>query len=362
MDEAGIAGHRGEIDRIDRELLKLLNERCLEVMEIGRLKAERKLPVYAPERERAVLDALDAANSGPLTTEALHAIYREIMAAARELERPLRVACLGPGGTFSHQAVCRMFSAQTGIEPQRTIFDVFSAVECGRADYGMVPVENSTEGVVSETLDRLFSSTLRICAEHYLPIHHQLAGFGPIAGIERIYSHRQALAQCRNFLQEKFRAVEIVATASTAEAAQMAAEAGSGAAALCSAAGAESVGLPVLLENVEDAVGNVTRFLVIGRQDAKPTGKDKTSLCLGMPDRVGALYDALEPFKDAGISMTMIESRPGKVSAFEYCFFVDILGHRRDENVQAALRAAGGICSFVKVLGSYPRSGNGFSS
>lgn len=356
MNEAELKIHRDEIDNIDRKIVELLNARCQEVKCIGELKDSHNAPIYVPERERAIFAKLDSYNSdGLLSGSGMRAIYREIMAAARELERPLNVAFLGPEGTFTHEAAQFKFSHQTNFLAQRTISDVFSAIECRRADYGCVPVENSTEGVVTSTLDRLFSSTLRVCGEIYIPIHHHLAGFGPIAGIKKIYSHRQALGQCRNFLQENFHKAELLETASTAQAAQLAYESGGECACLCSSAAMQVVGLPALMENVEDAANNTTRFLVLGRQDTASTGDDKTSLCLGMPDRVGALYEALEPFKDGKISMTMIESRPGKVSAFEYCFFVDILGHRKDPEVQDALMAASGICSFVKVLGSYPR-------
>ncbi len=356
MNETELKKYRDDIDGIDRKIIELLNQRCLAVKNIGELKNAANAPVFVPERERAVFERLDAANTqGLLTPAALRAVYREIMAAARELERPLRVAFLGPEGTFTHEAACAKFSHQTAFMPERTIYDVFAAVECNRADYGCVPVENSTEGVVTSTLDRLFNSTLKICNEIFLPVHHHLAGYGPIAAIKKIYSHRQALGQCHNFLQEHCHRAELLETASTAQAAQMALESGSECACLCGGAAVELTGIPVLMANVEDSASNTTRFLVLGKQETNPTGNDKTSLCLGMPDRAGALYQALEPFKNAKISMTMIESRPGKVSAFEYCFFVDIIGHRLDKPVQEALRAASGICSFVKVLGSYPR-------
>ena len=356
MDKTGIEQLRGEIDRIDCEIVNLLGDRCRTARAIGEWKNANGLPVYDPAREEAVYAKLDEINAGRLPKASLRAIYREIISAARALERPLTVACLGPEGTFSCQAAASRFGASAKILAERTIPDVFSAVECGRADYGCVPVENSTDGVVTGTLDRFFESTLKIFGEHRMAIHHNLAGFGPIAAIRRIYSHRQPLAQCRNFLQEKFHNCEIIDTASTAQAALRAAQEGGDAAALCGNSAAELAGLPILLENVEDSASNITRFLFIGREDREMTGNDKTSLCIGMPDRVGALYDALAPFKDGGVSMTMIESRPGRVSAFEYCFFVDIVGHRRDEKVAAALRAASGICSFVKVLGSYPCS------
>ncbi|MDD4818092.1 MAG: prephenate dehydratase [Victivallaceae bacterium] len=359
MDKTGIEQLRSEIDRIDGEIVKLLGERCHVAGAIGEWKKERGLAVYDPSREDEVYEKILRFNAGRMPDASLRAVYREIISAARSLERPLTVACLGPEGTFSCQAAAGRFGASAALLAERTIPDVFSAVECGRADYGCVPVENSTDGVVTGTLDRFFESTLKIFGECRMAIHHNLAGFGPIAGIRRIYSHRQALAQCRNFLQDKFHNCEIVETASTAQAALRAAQEGGGAAALCGVSAAELAGLPLLLENVEDSAANITRFLFIGREDREPTGNDKTSLCIGMPDRVGALYDALAPFKDGGVSMTMIESRPGRVSAFEYCFFVDVVGHRRDGKVAAALRAASGICSFVKVLGSYPCSADG---
>ena len=354
-EDSGLRKYRKEIDRIDDEILKLLNQRCEVVRSIGALKEENGTPVFVPEREREIFNRLDSGNSGPLTPEAMRAIYREIMAAARELERPMIVAYLGPEGTFSHEAARKRFSSQTQFDAQRTIFDVFSAVECYRADYGCVPVENSTEGVVTSTLDRIFGSTLKICSEVYLPIHHHLAGQGTLETIKKVYSHPQVLGQCRNFLHEHCHQAEIIESSSTAQAAKTALAEGAESAALCGKIALELTGLPTIMANVEDSAYNTTRFLVIGRQQPEPTGNDKTSLCLGMPDKVGALYSALEPFKKAKISLTMIESRPSKVESFSYSFFADIIGHKKDPEVKQALQEAQAICSFVKVLGSYPR-------
>ncbi|MEA4862920.1 MAG: prephenate dehydratase [Victivallaceae bacterium] len=355
MNSEKLAQHRGEIDRIDREILELLNARCREAEAIGHLKDAVSAPVYSPEREREVFARLDELNSGPLAKESLHAVFRAIIAGCRGLEKRLRVACLGPEGTFSHQAVLARFSDICEAVMCPTIPAVFSAVECGRADYGVVPVENSTEGVVTVTLDRIFCSTLSVCAEILLEVHNHLVGFGPIAAIKTIYSHPQPIAQCRSFIADKFPKCKVVQTSSTAEAAHRAADEGAEAAALCSETAARAAGVPVLMENVEDMPGNTTRFLVLGRQDTRPTGHDKTSVCLGMRDRAGALIDALKPFRDAGISLSLIESRPGRVAAFEYWFFADMYGHRLDPDMAKALSAAQEVCSFVKVLGSYPR-------
>ena len=346
---------RIKIDSIDRGIVRLLNDRYEVVKQVGEWKRERGEPIYVPEREKALLEKLETINRGPMPNSTLRAVYREIMSGALRLENPLKVAFFGPEATFTHLAAKMKFGHGVEYLSKSTIADVFHAVESGKCDYGCVPVENSTEGVVTSTLDRIFGSTLKICSEVYLPIHHHLAGQGTLETIKKVYSHPQVLGQCRNFLHEHCHQAEIIESSSTAQAAKTALAEGPESAALCGKIALELTGLPTIMANVEDSAYNTTRFLIIGRQQPEPTGNDKTSLCLGMPDKVGALYSALEPFKKAKISLTMIESRPSKVESFSYSFFADIIGHKKDPEVKQALQEAQAICSFVKVLGSYPR-------
>ena len=346
---------RNDIDKIDSEIIRLLNRRCRIAAEIGAWKKQNHLPVYAPERESAVHEKLAQRNEGPLPPESLRAIYREIMAAAIRLERPLTVAYLGPSGTFSHQAALDKFGRSADAAPAPSIRDVFRAVESGRADYGVVPVENSTEGVVNPTLDTLIDSPVRVTAEFNLPVHQQLFSASAPEAIRCVYSHAQALAQCRDYLQSHLRGATQIEVVSTARAIELA-ERETDAAAIAGIMAAERTELPIIAENIEDNTRNVTRFLVIGRQDNPPSGDDKTTLCFALHDRAGALYDALRPFRNHNISMTMIESRPLKGGQWEYCFFVDVLGHADDPNVFAACEELKADCALFKIFGSYPRA------
>ena len=356
MKKAELAKLRTQIDSIDDEILALLDRRMEAVKKVGELKASTGAAIFVPERERAVLERLEAQALGALPKEAIRPLWREIFAAARALERPLNVAFLGPEGTYSHEAAVKRFSSQTAFTPLNSIEEVFTAVEFGRADYGCVPVENSTEGVVTSTLDRLFRSTLKIISEFYMPIEHVLAGVdGDLSRIKKVYSHPQALAQCRGYFASTLPGAELIECASTAAAARAAAQEGGAAAAVCGEEAARIAGLAEIARGVGDDVANLTRFVLIGKQESAPSGDDKTSLCLGMTDRTGALYDALAPFKKAKISLTMIESRPSRVERFNYSFYVDLSGHKLDKEVAEAIREVTGICAFVKVLGSYPR-------
>ncbi len=345
---------RAQIDAVDSEIIRLLNERCRLACEIGAYKNENNLPIYVPERERLLLERLSADNPGPLPQESLTAIYREIMSAAIRLERRVTVAYLGPEGTYSQQAVLEKFGRSVEFQPQLTISDVFSAVEAGRADYGMVPVENTTEGVVNPTLDTLMESSVRVIAEFNLPIHEILYSASPLAEIRCVYSHPQPIGQCRSYLQANLRSASLIEVTSTARAVELA-EREADAAAIAGPLAREYTDLPVVAENIEDNTRNITRFLVIGRQECKPSGHDKTSLCFATHDRAGALYDALRPLRNHNISMTMIESRPLKSGNWEYCFFVDLLGHHDDADVAAACSELKADCSFFKIFGSYPR-------
>lgn len=340
---------------MDEEIVRLLNERTRHVLKIGAAKLQSGEEIYAPHRERALLDRLCELNSGPLTDESLRAIYREIMSSALSLEKSLNIAYFGPEATFTHQAAIRRFGASLNYVPLKTIADVFAEMERGRADYGVVPVENSTEGVVTSTLDMFVDSDLKIVSEIVMPIQHCLVGKGPREQIQRLYSHPQALAQCRVWVQNHLPEVEIIEASSTTRAAELAAQDDT-AAAIASALAAERYGLELLQTDVQDNSANATRFLVLGRQIPPPTGEDRTSLILSIADRVGALHKCLEPFREHGINLTKIESRPSKRKAWAYYFFIDLDGHISDEHLTAAIKSAEEYCSLVKVLGSYPKA------
>jgi len=346
---------RKRIDAIDKQIVALLNERYEHVIEVGKWKRSRSAAVYVPEREKSLLANLDKVNQGPMRQATLHAIYREIMSGALSLEHPLRVAFFGPEATFTHLAAMAKFGHSVDYVAMKTITDVFKDVEAARCDYGCVPIENSTEGAVNHTLDMLMDSPVRICAEINLRVHQCLLSKSSLKEIKRVYSHPQSLAQCRAWLLENLPGVETVEAASNTKAAQIASEEKYSAAIASSLAG-ELYKLGVLAENIEDNPNNTTRFLVISRQDPKPTGDDKTSICFAIKDRVGALYDCLLPFKKDGITLSMIESRPTKRRNWEYVFFIDLLGHSSDEKVKRCLDELSNLAQSLRVLGSYPRS------
>lgn len=346
---------RAQIDRLDEAIVRLLNERTRVALRIGEIKRRGAAEPYAPEREQEILRRLEALNAGPLAQSALRAIYREIMSAALALEKPVRIAYLGPPATFTHEAARQRFGSSVEYLSCETINDVFESVEKTVADYGVVPVENSTEGAVTQTLDRLADTTLKICAEIYLPVSECLLARVPREKIERLYSHPQVLGQCRQWLQREMSGVEAIPAASTARAAEMAA-ADERAGALASRLAAEIYGLDILETDVQDSSGNTTRFLVLGRSSGPPSGDDKTSLLFAVQHRAGALYNALGAFKKYGLSMTKIESRPSRTKAWEYLFFVDLEGHVDDERVRQALSEMNEQCTVLKVLGAYPRA------
>ncbi len=353
----GIEKYRAKIERIDREIISLINERYSQVKNIGRWKRDNGAAIYVPEREKALLEKLDNYNNGPMLPQTLRAIYREIMSGALKLEHPLRISFLGPEGTFSHQAALARFGRSVDYHSTGSIAGVFRDIETGCADYGCVPIENSTEGAVNYTLDTLITANVLICAEINLPIHHNLVGRGPSEKVKRVYSHPQVFGQCRRYLQERMSGIEQVETSSTIKATECAAHEPD-AAAIAAAIAAEIYQLNVIDEHIEDFSNNTTRFFILGKQKTIPTGDDKTSLCFAIKDKTGALYDCLKPLKDAGITMTMIESRPLKSANWEYCFYIDILGHGDDENVKSALAQLNHQCTFLKIFGSYPRNPN----
>jgi chorismate mutase/prephenate dehydratase len=344
---------RGAIDGIDDRILDLLRKRAELVEQVGQVKDKSGESYYAPEREEALLRRLVAANRSRLPESSLRAIYREILSSMRALEQTIKVAYLGPRSTFSHQAAARQFGSAVELLPERTIADVFEAVERGRAHYGVVPIENSQEGSVNATLDRFMDSEARICAQIFLPVELDLLGRGPLERVRKIYSHPQPFGQCRRWLAEHMPSAECIEVSSTARAAEMAA-ADETAAALAGSQAGEEFGLPVLARAIQDSASNVTRFFVIGRQPARPSGRDKTSVMFAVKDQPGALAKALAPFEKSGISLSRIESRPSKRQAWEYYFFADIAGHAEDKEVAAALKELSVVCAFTRILGSYP--------
>ena len=345
---------RRAIDSIDSKVLKLLNERALVTLKIGKIKSARKESIYVPNRESEVYKRLSENNKGPLSNAALQAIYREIMSSALNLEKSLTIAYLGPEYTFTHLASLKKFGSLVDYSSCNTITSVFDEVSKARADYGVVPIENSVEGAVNHTLYMFIDSDLKICSEVYLEISHSLLSKETDRKkIKKVYSKDQVFGQCRLWLEEHLPSVTLVEVSSTASAAKMASKE-KGAACIASELAAKKYGLKVLNRSIEDSAHNVTRFLVIGSADAKPTKKDKTSIMFSLKDRVGALHDILIPFKDYGINLTKIESRPSKVKAWKYYFFVDMEGHNLDKKVSKALYALKKNTTYLKILGSYP--------
>lgn len=348
---------REEIDRLDTEIVRLLQERARVAQRIGVAKDASARSAYAPDRERQVLERVRAlAAGGPLGAEDVAAVYGQLMAACRALERPLCVAYLGPSATFTHQAALERFGAATKLVALETIPEVFAETQRGRADLGVVPVENSTEGPVHLTLDSLIDSELKVCSEIILSISLHLLARVETPGIRTIYSNPVALAQCRGWLAQHLPGRPIVDAASTARAAAMAAEDPTGAAVAPQLAATE-YGLEIVERDIQDVASNYTRFYVIGPAAAlenQPTGRDKTAVVLSIRDRVGALRDLADAFAARGINLSSIQSRPSRKQPWEYVFFVEFAGHERDPVVQEALAALEDQCLLVKVLGSWP--------
>ncbi len=352
-----LAELRHAIDHCDEQIVNLLNERTRHVLGIGELKRAAGQEIYVPNRERTVLQRVCKANQGPITDESLRHIYREIMSSALALEKSMTIAYFGPEATFTHQAAIRRFGSSVQYAPMKTIGDVFTEVAKNRADYGVVPVENSTEGVVTHTLDMFVDSDLEIVAQIILPIQHCLLGKTTRREeIKRLYSHPQALAQCRQWVQIHLPAAEIIEASSTTRAAELAARR-RGTGAIASSLAAERYRLRILQSDIQDNSNNATRFLVLGRRCDAPSGRDRTSFIFSVVDEVGSLHRALAPLSRHHINMTRIESRPSKRKAWAYFFFVDVRGHAEDPPLAKALAELGKHCSFVKVLGSYPDAG-----
>jgi chorismate mutase/prephenate dehydratase len=359
MSSPNLKNLRDKIDQIDDQILDLLNNRAEVVLEVGKTKAGESREFYVPSRERAIFERLQAANKGPFPNESVCRVFREIISASLSLEQPMKVAFLGPLSTFTHVAAMEQFGLSAQLVPQKSIPSVFEEVERGRAHYGVVPVENSTEGVVNHTLDMFISSDLQVIAEILLEISHDLLSkTGKMEQICKVVSHPQALAQCRHWLDENLPDTPLMDLTSTAAAAQMAAE-DETVAAIASQAAARQYGLQVVKGKIEDNSNNFTRFLVIGRKTPEPSNRDKTSIMFSVRDEPGILYRMLEPFSKREINLVKIESRPMKQKAWEYIFFLDLVGHLEDEPISSAIEELRAHCHFLKILGSYPIASSG---
>jgi chorismate mutase/prephenate dehydratase len=355
MDTGEVGTARREIDRVDGEIVRLLNERARIAQRIGAAKtAEAKL-TYAPEREREVIERVTSlGQEGPLQPAHLRAIYRQIISACRAVERTLQVAYLGPAATFTHQAALERFGDATRLIPLDSIPEVFSATQRGETDYGVVPVENSTEGSVHVTLDSFVESELKVCSEIVLPISLHLVSRARMEDVATVYSNPVALAQSRQWVARHLPGRQIVDATSTAGAALLAADDPTGAAIAPELAALE-YGLDVVARDIQDVASNYTRFYVIASRGAgQPTGRDKTAILFSIRDRVGALRDVADVFARRGVNMSTIQSRPSRRRAWDYIFFVEFEGHEHDPVVEEALHELGGHCAFLKVIGSWP--------
>jgi chorismate mutase/prephenate dehydratase len=351
-DEMGAL--RAGIDEVDEEIVRLLDQRARLARRIGEIKQKNGLEAYAPARERAVLNRATALSAGDFPRRGLEAVFREIISSSISLEARLKVAYLGPEATFTHEAALRSFGTSVELEPQATVAEVFTRVERGEAEHGVVPVENSMEGTVTHTLDELMNSPLKICGEVYLPISQNLISKEPSLELVRVVcSHPMALSQAATWLRHELPGARLEEVESTGEAARRAAGE-PGVAAVGSVLAAEAHGLNVLARNIQDARTNATRFIVLGRAWAGRTGKDKTSVVFSVKDRPGVLRDALSAFAEEGINLTRIESRPSRKRAWTYVFFADFQGHPEEERVKRALAALEEHCPYVSLIGAYP--------
>ena len=347
---------REQIDAIDAQILELLSRRGKVAQEVGHVKAETNAPVFRPEREAQVLRGVAERNPGPLKDRDVQTIFREIMSSCRALEQRVTVAYLGPSGTFSEQAVFQQFGSAIETLPCVSIDEVFRATEAGTADFGVVPVENSSEGAINRTLDLLLATTTTISGEVSIPVHHSLMSkTGSMDGVKTVCAHSQALAQCQVWLNQHYPGIERRAVASNAEAAVLASQDPS-VAAIASEMAGEQYQLGVVQAHIQDDPHNRTRFVVIGQLQTGPSGRDRTALVLAVPNKAGAVYNLLAPLSKHGVSMTRFESRPARIGTWEYYFYVDIEGHVHDAAVARALEELKDNAAFFKVLGYYPQS------
>lgn len=361
-DSKELQSIRQDIDEIDSKLQTLINQRAACAMRVAEIKRdiESSDAFYRPEREAQVLKRVYDRNEGPLSSEEIARLFREVMSACLALEQPMNIAYLGPEGTFTQAAALKHFGHSVNTSPNATINNVFREVESGVAHYGVVPIENSTEGVINHTLDLFINSPLKICGEVHLRIHHNLLtgseGEKDLASIKTIYAHQQSLAQCRGWLDANLPQAERVAVGSNAEAAKIVSESDGIGAAIASEAAAELYNLRLTVPNIEDEPDNTTRFLIIGTQDVSASGQDKTTVMLSVKNQPGALFKLLTPISEKGISLTRIESRPSRRGNWEYVFFLDLEGHMDDDNVKEALTKVESQSSLFKVLGAYPKA------
>ncbi|MCK5356256.1 MAG: prephenate dehydratase [Methyloprofundus sp.] len=353
-----LAELRNQIDAIDQQILQLINRRASLAEEVAKTKiaAGEESCFYRPDREALVLRRIKALNPGPLSDDTAARFFRELMSACLALEKPLQVAFLGPAGTFTQQATFKHFGHAVATEPVATIEDIFTVVEEGRCQFGVVPIENSTEGVITHTLDRFVLSPLQICGEVEIRIEHNLmANVAELAEITEVFSHRQSLAQCRKWLAKKLPGVRCTEVSSNAEAARIASSR-QGVAAIAGEIAADIYNVAILERGIEDETDNTTRFVIVGHLVSTSTAKDKTSLLISTKNHAGALYGILEPFAKYGISMSKIESRPSRQGLWDYLFFIDINGHQTDQNIAMALNELQSNVNMIKILGSYPKA------
>lgn len=344
---------RRKIDNLDKRIVTLLNKRASIARDIGKLKKQGRKGVYVPDREVEIYSNVLIYNKGPLPDKAMKAIYREIMSGSLSLEKDLKIAYLGPEATFTHLAAIKRFGSNVTYRPCLSITDVFREVESERSDYGVVPIENSTEGVITHTLDMFINSDLKICSEIMLEISHNLLGKGNIKSVKKVYSKQEVFGQCRRWLEENLHGAELIEVSSTSKAAEIAAKTKSSAA-IASILAAEKYKLNTIARDIQDNPSNQTRFLVIGDTMPSPTKNDRTSIMCSVRDRVGALHDMLVPFKKNKVNLTKIESRPSKRKAWEYYFFIDMLGHCQNPDIKKALKELERQAAYFKILGSYP--------
>jgi chorismate mutase/prephenate dehydratase len=345
---------RQDIDAIDEQLVSLLSRRVELAQEVGLVKGKDNRPYFTPERERQIYEKLDRINPGPLRNKQLSAIFREIISAARAAEKPLNVAYWGPAGTYTNLAALETFGASSTFSAQDSIQDVFQAVEHGNCDYGVVPVENSVAGIVPETLDMFPQTNVKICAEIYIPIHHHLLSIATsLDQIERVYAGPQPAQQCRRWLRANLPNAQIIEVVPTSKAAEKALD-DPNSAAIANKLGAETVGIPILVEHINDNPSNRTRFIILGYNEPAKTGNDKTSVMFNLRNRPGELVTALRAFEANGVNLMMIESRPAQRATFEYIFYCDCAGHRTDGSLKAAIDTLKGYALETTILGSYP--------
>ncbi|HWS75878.1 MAG TPA: prephenate dehydratase [Quisquiliibacterium sp.] len=352
-----LAELRRSIDAVDKQIVELISRRAGFAREVGEVKKLVDAPVYRPEREAQIFAKLRAINPGPLPNAGIEAVYREIISACRELERRMRVAYLGPAGTFSEQALLRHFGSGVDAIACPSIDEVFRATEAGTTDFGVVPVENSSEGAVNRSLDLFLQTPMRICGEVSVPVRHNLlTRSGSMDGVRRICAHAQALAQCMGWLDRSHPDIERVPVSSNAEGARLA-SVDEHTAGIAGDSAAARYGLQAVASGIQDDPLNRTRFAIVGHYDCGPSGNDQTSLILSVPDRAGAVYALIEPLARHGVSMKRFESRPARSGQWEYFFYIDVIGHRDDAPVAAALAEIRTHAAFFKVVGSYPRAG-----